>query len=827
MKIWRFIAAIAFAICGTTAFAATTSVQFGADRTVAPWNICVYDSTNTCRTFMTLPSTGGGALIPPAYGGTGVNNGTNTLTLGGVLATTGTGATTLAFPNSAATFTYPTSSDTLVGLAATQILSNKSFASSFNVNGATSGSVNIAAQAIAGIVSLTLPSASGTVAASAASPIVLSATTGQISCPSCLTGAGGALTATAPLNLSGSNVLSLQGGNGTLAQGSAGTGSTFTATPTLGVAGSTLGSVAFANTTSGTVTLQPTSGALGSSILSLPAITDTLVTLTATQTLSNKTLASPAHTGTSTFAGSSTGTVSLAAQASAGTPSIVFPTGSGTLADSAASPITLSSTTGQIACATCVTSSGGGAITGTAPINVSAAGAVSLQGGNGTIAQGSGGTGSSFTATPTLGVAGTTVGTLAFDNATSGSVTLQPTTGALGSSVLTLPAVTDTLVGIAATQTLTNKTISGGTISGGTLSGTIAGTPTLSGSNFIANSNLVQGGAATLKGNPTASLANVQDFTIQGLTADTSPDMTNDLLPIYNHTTGTLQNVNAHQLFNSVTTGVTSLTNTDGTLNISPSTGAVVASLNPAAQRSYLGGLTLSNDGTSPNSVLDIAAGTANDSTNAAVIQIGTFTKSTAGAWASGSGSNGMGNGLTVAASTWYHVCLAYNGGTPDVWFDTSVICANKPTGVSGSLYRRIGSFKTDASSHILAFTQVGDEFHWSVATNDYSTTTLGTTAVLQALNVPPGIVVNALINVGGAGSTAAGLLISSPDQTDEPAGTPSGNNSIFLNTSFAIYGAFNIRTNTSQQIRFRSGAASTTVNEATYGWVDTRGRFN
>lgn len=44
-----------------------------------------------------------------------------------------------------------------------------------------------------------------------------------------------------------------------------------------------------------------------------------------------------------------------------------------------------------------------------------------------------------------LGVAGTTVGKVQLNNATSGSITLSPPTGALGSAVLTVPDVTDTL----------------------------------------------------------------------------------------------------------------------------------------------------------------------------------------------------------------------------------------------------------------------------------------------------------------------------------------------------------------------------------------------
>lgn len=58
----------------------------------------------------------------------------------------------------------------------------------------------------------------------------------------------------------------------------------------------------------------------------------------------------------------------------------------------------------------------------------------------------------------TLGVAGTSVGALILNNATSGSITIQPVTGALGTSVISVPAATDTLVTLTATQTLSNKT---------------------------------------------------------------------------------------------------------------------------------------------------------------------------------------------------------------------------------------------------------------------------------------------------------------------------------------------------------------------------------
>lgn len=63
----------------------------------------------------------------------------------------------------------------------------------------------------------------------------------------------------------------------------------------------------------------------------------------------------------------------------------------------------------------------------------------------------------------TLGVAGTSVGSVAFKNATSGTITLSPVTGALGTVTLSLPAATDTLVGKATTDAFTNKTITSST----------------------------------------------------------------------------------------------------------------------------------------------------------------------------------------------------------------------------------------------------------------------------------------------------------------------------------------------------------------------------
>jgi hypothetical protein len=91
----------------------------------------------------------------------------------------------------------------------------------------------------------------------------------------------------------------------------------------------------------------------------------------------------------------------------------------------------------------------------------------------------------------------------------SGDITLDvPATA--GTNTLTLPAVTDTLTGIAATQTLTNKTLTSPTITGPTITGTISGSPTIT--------------SPTINGTPVMGASVITSGTAQASTSGTSID---------------------------------------------------------------------------------------------------------------------------------------------------------------------------------------------------------------------------------------------------------------------------------------------------------------
>lgn len=240
------------------------------------------------------------------------------------------------------------------------------------------------------------------------------------------------------------------------------------------------------------------------------------------------------------------------------------------------------------------------------------------------------------------------------------------------------------------------------------------------------------------------------------------------------------------------------------------------------------GGLTLSNDGGSPNTVIDIAAGGAASDDNSVLMTTAAVTKTT-GSWVVGSGNGCLDTGA-IANSTWYHVFLIERPDTAviDELCSTSATAPTMPTNYT--LKRRIGSFKTDGSANIVPFTQVGSTYYWATPTLDVTTTTLGTTAGFQTLNVPTGVQVSPLCNVSIAtGSPPVSLYLTSSDETDlaTTTTTPFSAAPGYSYLSATATGAPSnaacpfLTTNTSGQVRARASGANTSVSIITRGWQD------
>jgi hypothetical protein len=331
-----------------------------------------------------------------------------------------------------------------------------------------------------------------------------------------------------------------------------------------------------------------------------------------------------------------------------------------------------------------------------------------------------------------------------------------------------------------------------------------------------------------------------------------------------------------------------------------------------ATYANFIGGLTLSNDPTTPNTVLDIAIGSATSDDNHLLIPlVSAYTKNCNAAWALGSGQGALDVGTALAASRWYHLYLILRGDTNAVDLLLSQAPSIGPTSVAatsatpavftwaggtvglpvqngaqivlggttvpagftaGVTYyvvgaspaagtfnlaatqggsamaststgtavtatsnptlptnytqkRRIGSIRTDASSHILPFTQVSDEFIWTAAQTDVAGGTAISGITVQTFNaqfLPPGVSILAWLDATYVNTTPCQFGVGSPYSpltgsfyigTVQPAG------------GVTIQTQARVRTNTSAQILFQQSVAGGSWGLFALGWIDNRGR--
>lgn len=453
------------------------------------------------------------------------------------------------------------------------------------------------------------------------------------------------------------------------------------------------------------------------------------------------------------------------------------------------------------------------------------------------------------TGVKTFGSAGA-VGRLKIAGTTSGSTTLDA--AATASGTLTLPAATDTLVGKATTDTLTNKTfdtagtgnslsINGVAVTANTGTGAVARaasptftTPTLGaatatslgigsslvidttgGVRFIstdASALLVQYGSGSAGGGVTA-------FYTQGVERGRISASASDwTFGVGGATQGTLTLAGA-------TSGGTKLTAkaaASGTLTLPSSTDTLIGL---TALRYYIAGLTLSTAGSS--TTFGVSAGVAVDASITSAMNLTSAYTKTTSAWALGTGVGSLDTGA-IANNTWYHVHLIQrpDTGVVDILTSLSASAPTMPTNYTS--LRRIGSMKTNGSGQWTKFIQIGDEFLWDVAVNDVNaSTTITTTNTAYTVSVPTGISVIARCHSIFTNSAAdAAVLFSSPLTTTQVYGTPTANASGYAIVNKFVDADINVWTNSSAQINASSSsAASNTVYITTYGWRDPRGK--
>lgn len=256
------------------------------------------------------------------------------------------------------------------------------------------------------------------------------------------------------------------------------------------------------------------------------------------------------------------------------------------------------------------------------------------------------------------------------------------------------------------------------------------------------------------------------------------------------------------------------------------------SNLTNALPRAYLAGCQLTNNAGSPNTKIDLSAGQAQDTGNASAMTLAAITKDISATWVVGNNNGGLAAALSLLPSTWYHLFVIKRTDTNivDAYFDTSVSAANIPSPYT--LFRRVGSVRTDAGSLILGFVQDGDYFRWKASVLDVNTTNPGTSAVSATLSrVPTGVAVQALFNAVVVSTTAnpfpyfSDLAVNdeAPSITAAPGFSAATNGN-----AAASYGAqLQVRTNTSAQIRYRFGGSdgNTTIRLVTLGWFDARGK--
>lgn len=171
-----------------------------------------------------------------------------------------------------------------------------------------------------------------------------------------------------------------------------------------------------------------------------------------------------------------------------------------------------------------------------------------------------------------------------------------------------------------------------------------------------------------------------------------------------------------------------------------------IADASSALPRGYISGFTLSNNSSTPNTKIDISAGSARDSGNTKNLSTSAVvTKDLTSDWGYGDDNGGLETGIgTLAVDTWYHVhaigsSVTSNAATTDFIVSVTTEAPVYPSGFD--TYRRIGCIKSATDATIMRFYQLGDHFFWDapILTGSASgAVTAAATTTLTLSTIPP-----------------------------------------------------------------------------------------
>jgi hypothetical protein len=255
----------------------------------------------------------------------------------------------------------------------------------------------------------------------------------------------------------------------------------------------------------------------------------------------------------------------------------------------------------------------------------------------------------------------------------------------------------------------------------------------------------------------------------------------------------------------------------------------------PQISRGAITGLTLANDGTSPNTHVTIATGQARSSTDAFDLRLTTgLVKRLDQAWAIGTNNGALDTG-SVAANTGYHVFLIRrtSDGVLDVLMSTSATNPTLPSGFGA--FRRLGAVLTDASGFIRKFVQRGDYFELYFRTADFAGVANGAGPDLRQMVCPKGVPLKLRVYLQSQGGTQ---LVTVSGIFDPGLGVPQLvtvkraqiRRTIYkdqTNTD-SSYGIFDgdVWCDANGQVYTHSDNTNDIIALGIYGWTDERGQY-